>query len=191
MIELDQYKYTLGQYEAPLKELRSALALDAKAERIQELSMYMEDPNFWNDPEKSAKITKELKNLQDTVKQYNALEQQYEDIGTLIEMGNEENDPEMVAEVKAELDEFVEEFDDLRTTTLLSDEFDHNDAILKLNSGAGGTEACDWAGMLYRMYTRWCEKKGYSVEVLDFQEGDEAGIKSVTIRSPARTPTAT
>ncbi len=182
MIELDQYKYTLSQYEAPLKELRSALALDAKSERIQELSMYMEDPNFWNDPEKSAKITKELKNLQDTVKQYTALEQQYEDIGTLIEMGNEENDPGMVAEVKAELDEFVEEFDDLRTTTLLSDEFDHNDAILKLNSGAGGTEACDWAGMLYRMYTRWCEKKGYSVEVLDFQEGDEAGIKSVTIQ---------
>ncbi len=182
MIELDQYKYTLGQYEAPLKELRSALALDAKSERIQELSMYMEDPTFWNDPEKSAKITKELKNLQDTVKQYNALEQQYEDIGTLIEMGNEENDPEMVAEVKAELDEFIEECDDLRTTTLLSDEFDHNDAILKLNSGAGGTEACDWAGMLYRMYTRWCEKKGYSVEVLDFQEGDEAGIKSVTIQ---------
>ncbi|MBR4768910.1 MAG: peptide chain release factor 2 [Lachnospiraceae bacterium] len=182
MVELDQYKYTLNQYDTPLKELKSALALDAKTERISELSMYMEDPNFWNDPEKSAKITKELKNLQDVVKEYDFIEQQYEDILTLIEMGNEENDPQMVGEVQAEFKEFQERFEDLRTTTPLSDEFDHNDAILRLNSGAGGTEACDWAGMLYRMYTRWAEKKGYTIEVLDYLDGDEAGIKSVTIQ---------
>ena len=151
MIELDQYKYSLGQYREPLAELKSALALDQKSEQISELSMYMEDPNFWNDPEKSSEITKKLKNLQDTVKEYKALEQQFEDIETLIEMGNEENDASMVDEVRAEFDDFREKFEDMRITTLLSDEFDHNDAILRLNAGAGGTEACDWAGMLYRM----------------------------------------
>ena len=182
MVELDQYKYLILQYETPLAELKSALALDQKRERINELSMYMEDPNFWNDTEKSAKITKELKNLQDTVKEYGSIEQQYEDILTLIEMGNETEDAEMAAEVKTEFDEFKERFEDLRTTTLLSDEFDHNDAILRLNAGAGGTEACDWASMLYRMYTRWAERKGYSIEVLDYLDGDEAGIKSVTIQ---------
>ena len=182
MIELDQYKYSLNQYREPLAELRSALALDQKSEQIAELSMYMEDPNFWNDPERSSEITKKLKNLQDTVKEYKALEQQFEDIDTLIEMGNEENDASMVDEVRSEFDEFKEKFEDMRITTLLSDEFDHNDAILRLNAGAGGTEACDWAGMLYRMYTRWAEKKGYSIEVLDYLDGDEAGIKSVTIQ---------
>ena len=182
MVEFDQYKFTLSQLAEPLKELKSALQLDQKKEQIAELSMYMEDPNFWNDPEKSGEITKKLKNLQDTVKLYDSLEQQYEDIGTLIEMGVEEADPDLLEEVASELSDFQERFDDLRTTTLLSDEFDHNDAILKLNAGAGGTEACDWAGMLYRMYTRWAEKKGYSIEVLDYLDGDEAGIKSVTIQ---------
>ncbi|MBQ1377151.1 MAG: peptide chain release factor 2 [Lachnospiraceae bacterium] len=182
MVEFDQYKYSLSQYQEPLKELKSALQLDQKKEQIAELSMYMEDPNFWNDPEKSGEITKKLKNLQDTVKEFDALEQQFEDIGTLIEMGIEAEDADLVEEVAAEMEDFKEKFDTLRTTTLLSDEFDHNDAILKLNAGAGGTEACDWAGMLYRMYTRWAEKKGYSIEVLDYLDGDEAGIKSVTIQ---------
>ncbi|MBO7364268.1 MAG: peptide chain release factor 2 [Lachnospiraceae bacterium] len=182
MVEFDQFKYQLSQYQEPLHELRSALFLDQKAEQIKELSMYMEDPNFWNDAEKSAKITKQLKNLQDTVKEYRALEQQYEDIGTLIEMGVEEADASMVEEVAAEFADFKEKFDELRTTTLLCDEFDQNDVILRLNAGAGGTEACDWAGMLYRMYTRWAEKKGYTIEVLDYLDGDEAGIKSVTIQ---------
>ena len=182
MIEFDQQKYLVTQFEGPLKDLKTGLRLDQKKERIQELSMYMEAPDFWNDADKSAKITKELKNLQDTVKEYDGIEQQYEDILTLIDMGNEEEDASLLEEVKAEFEEFKERFDDLRTTTLLSDEFDKNDATLKLNAGAGGTEACDWAGMLYRMYTRWCDKKGYSYEVLDFQDGDEAGIKSVTIQ---------
>ncbi len=182
MVEFDQYKYARSQYEEPLKELKSALFLDAKKEQITELSMYMEDPNFWNDPEKSSEITKKLKNLQDTVKEFDSLEQLYEDIETLIEMGEEEEDASMVEEVASEFADFKERFEELRITTLLCDEFDHNDAILRLNAGAGGTEACDWAGMLYRMYTRWAEKKGYSIEVLDYLDGDEAGIKSVTIQ---------
>jgi len=182
MVEFEQIKYNLSQFEEPLKELGDALELETKRKQIAELSMYMEDPNFWNDAEKSSKITKQLKNLQDTVKEFSELSQQYEDIFTLIDMGNEEEDLSMIEEINAEIADFKEHFEDLRVTTLLSDEFDHSDAILRLNAGAGGTEACDWAGMLYRMYTRWIEKKGYTYEILDYLDGDEAGIKSVTIQ---------
>ena len=125
---------------------------------------------------------KELKNLKDTVDQINGLETQYEDIETLIEMGNEEEDESMVEEIRGELDSFAAELETLRIGTLLTGEYDKNDAILKLNAGAGGTESCDWCSMLYRMYTRWAEKKGFSVEVLDYLDGDEAGIKSVTFQ---------
>ena len=142
----------------------------------------MEAPGFWDDPERSNKQMKELKALKGTVEQGNALKTKYEDIETLIEMGYEEEDADMVSEIREELDSFIEEFETLRISTLLSDEYDKCNAILKLNAGAGGTESCDWAGMLYRMYTRWAEKKGFSVDVLDFLDGDEAGIKSITFQ---------
>ena len=142
----------------------------------------MEAPGFWDNPDYSNKKMKELKNLKDTVDQINGLETQYEDIETLIEMGNEEEDESMVEEIRGELDSFAAELETLRIGTLLTGEYDKNDAILKLNAGAGGTESCDWCSMLYRMYTRWAEKKGFSVEVLDYLDGDEAGIKSVTIQ---------
>ena len=142
----------------------------------------MEAPGFWDNPDYSNKKMKELKNLKDTVDQINGLETQYEDIETLIEMGNEEEDESMVEEIRGELDSFAAELETLRIGTLLTGEYDKNDAILKLNAGAGGTESCDWCSMLYRMYTRWAEKKGFSVEVLDYLDGDEAGIKSVTFQ---------
>ena len=182
MVELDQYKYTLSTLEAPLKDLGKSLSLDAKKERIAELQRYMEAPDFWDDVERSQKMTKELKNLQDTVKTFSDLEAQFEDIGLMIEMGNEENDPDAVEMVAESLTEFQQAFEQLRLSTLLNGEYDKNNAILRLNAGAGGTEACDWASMLYRMYTRYAERKGFSVEVLDFLDGDEAGIKSVTIQ---------
>lgn len=142
----------------------------------------MEAPGFWDDPDRSNKQMKELKNLKDTVEKVVRLQTQYDDILTLIEMGYEENDSELAAEIRSELDEFIQEFEELRIGTLLSGEYDRNNAILKLNAGAGGTESCDWCGMLYRMYTRWADRKGYTVEVLDFLDGDEAGIKSVTFQ---------
>jgi len=142
----------------------------------------MEDPGFWDDPDRSNKHMKELKNLKDTVGEYRKLEDQYEDILTLIQMGYEENDESLIPEIAGELAEFKEEFDALRIGTLLSGEYDKNNAILKLNAGAGGTESCDWCSMLYRMYTRWAERKGFAVEVLDYLDGDEAGIKSVTFQ---------
>ena len=142
----------------------------------------MEEPSFWDDPEKSQKIMKELRNLEDTVKSYEQLEEQYEEIQLLLEMGYEENDPEVIPEIKDTLEAFTSTLDQMTIATLLSDEYDSHNAILRLNAGAGGTESCDWASMLYRMYCRWAEKKGYAVEVLDYLDGDEAGIKSVTIQ---------
>lgn len=147
--------------------------------------MQMEAPGFWDNPDVSNQYMKELKNLKDTVELYHHLEVQKEDIETLIEMGYEE-DPvaaqEMIPDIRSELDDFIRTFEDIRVSTLLSGEYDKCNAILKLNAGAGGTESCDWAGMLYRMYTRWAEHKGFSVEVLDYLDGDEAGIKSVTFQ---------
>ena len=142
----------------------------------------MQAPDFWDDPEVSNKKMKESKNMKDIVDTMNGLSQQYEDILTLIEMGYEENDPEMIPEIRAELDEFIETFENIRISTLLSGEYDKNNAILKLNAGAGGTESCDWCSMLYRMYTRWAERKGFTIDVIDYLDGDEAGIKSVTFQ---------
>ena len=142
----------------------------------------MEEPNFWDDPERSNNIMREYKNMKNIVDTCNGLSRQHDDILELIQMGYEENDPEMIPEIQKEVDEFVSTLEELRISTLLSDEYDANNAILKINAGAGGTESCDWAGMLYRMYTRWAERKGFLVEVLDFLDGEEAGIKSVTFQ---------
>ncbi len=142
----------------------------------------MEAPGFWDDPDRSNAKMKELKNLKDTVEDVNGLSSQYEDILTLIDLGYEENDASMIPEIRGELDEFAARLEELRMGTLLSGEYDKNGAILKLNAGAGGTESCDWCGMLYRMYTRWAERKGFTVDVLDYLDGDEAGIKSVTFQ---------
>ena len=182
MVELDQFKYTLSTYVPMLKELGASLNLDAKKERIAELSRYMEAPDFWDDPERSQKMTKELKSLEDTVKSYTTLSTQYDDISELIEMGYEENDPEVIPVIQESLDEFTTNLEALRLSTLLNGEYDQNNAIIRLNAGAGGTEACDWSGMLYRMYTRYADRNGFSVEVLDMLDGDEAGIKSVTFQ---------
>ena len=144
--------------------------------------MEMEAPGFWDNPDISNQKMKELKNLKDIVETIEGLEHQYEDIETLIEMGYEEEDAQLAADIRMELDEFIATYEEIRMNTLLSEEYDADNAILKLNAGAGGTESCDWCSMLYRMYTRWAEKKGFSVEVLDYLDGDEAGIKSVTFQ---------
>ena len=182
MVELDQFKYTLSTYDETLKEVKDSLDLENKERRITELDKSMEEPGFWDDPERSTKTVREAKNLKDTVDGYKHLEQQYEDIQVMIEMGYEENDPAMIPEIQEMLDEFVKELEELRTKTLLSGEYDGCNAILKLNAGAGGTEAMDWGSMLYRMYQRWADKKGFTTEVLDFLDGDEAGLKSITLQ---------
>ena len=142
----------------------------------------MEAPGFWDDAEAAQEKSKLLKGLKDDVETCVHLYQQYEDIETLIQMGYEENDEELAQEAREEFDSFVQTLDNIKIRTLLSGEYDKCNAILKLNAGAGGTESCDWAQMLYRMYTRWAERKGFTVEELDFLEGEEAGIKSVTFQ---------
>lgn len=142
----------------------------------------MESPDFWDDTEKSQNYMRELKNLKDTIEQFDKLSMQYEDIETLIQMGYEEEDPDIIPEIEKNFEEFKEEFEELRVSTLLSEEYDKNNAILTLHAGAGGTESCDWASMLSRMYQRFADKKGFNVEILDFLDGEEAGLKSITMQ---------
>ncbi|NBH97686.1 peptide chain release factor 2 [Anaerotruncus sp. 1XD22-93] len=182
MVELDQFKYTLNTYEKPLVEVRDSLDLANKEKRIQELERKMEEPDFWDKPEESQEAMKTLKDLKSDIETFQALKEQYEEIETLIEMANEENDTSLIPEIQETLEAFISTYDNIRIKTLLSGEYDKDSAILTLHAGAGGTESCDWAGMLYRMFCRWADKKGYSVEVLDYLDGDEAGIKSVTFQ---------
>ena len=142
----------------------------------------MQAPDFWNDPERSNQKMRESKGLKDIVEAIKGLESQYEDIMTLIAMGYEDNDPAIIPDISEELETFKTTFENIRVSTLLSGEYDRNNAILRLNAGAGGTESCDWCSMLYRMYTRWAERKGFALEVLDYLDGEEAGIKSVTFQ---------
>ena len=153
-----------------------------KEKRIQELERKMEEPDFWDKPEESQEAMKTLKDLKSDIETFQALKEQYEEIETLIEMANEENDTSLIPEIQETLEAFISTYDNIRIKTLLSGEYDKDSAILTLHAGAGGTESCDWAGMLYRMFCRWADKKGYSVEVLDYLDGDEAGIKSVTFQ---------
>lgn len=141
----------------------------------------MEAPDFWEDAEKASADMKEVKDLKSIVERADGLLTSYDDMMTLIEMGNEEEDESLVPEVEQEFKEFCQEFEDLRITTLLTGEHDTENAILTLHAGAGGTESCDWASMLCRMYEKWADKKGYTVKVLDSLDGDEAGLKSVTL----------
>ena len=138
----------------------------------------MEAPDFWDDPVKSQEKMKELKSMKDDVSTYASLSGQFDDIETMIEMGYEENDESLIPEIQQMLDEFESTYDSIRMKTLLSGEYDKCNAILRLNAGAGGTESCDWAAMLFRMYSRWSDKKGFSLEVLDSLDGDEAGFGS-------------
>lgn len=153
-----------------------------KNKRVQEIEQTMEEPGFWDNAEKAQTLMKELKYLKDAIEEYEQLKIKYEDVQTLIQMGYEENDDTLLPEIKEALDLFMEELDTLKLETLLSGEYDKYNAILTLHAGAGGTESCDWAGMLCRMYQRWADKKGYTSEILDFLDGEEAGLKSVTLQ---------
>ncbi len=141
----------------------------------------MQEPDFWDSAEKSQKYVMELNTLKNIVNDYKELKTEYDDVLVYLDMGYEANDPEMIPEIQSALDKFIEHFDRLRLATLLSGEYDKNNAILTLHAGAGGTESCDWASMLCRMYMRYAEKKGFQTEMIDFLDGDEAGYKSVTL----------
>ncbi len=184
MVILDQMKVELQGQRETLTEVVASLDLENRKKIMEELSREMEEPTFWDNAERANKKTKELKNQQDLVAEAEGLLRQYDDILELIDMTNEEGteDNELAAEIRADLDSFETTLEDIRISNLLNQPYDKYDAIVRLNAGAGGTESCDWCGMLYRMYTRWADRKGFQVEVLDLLDGDEAGIKSVTFQ---------
>ncbi|MCI5639860.1 MAG: peptide chain release factor 2 [Lachnospiraceae bacterium] len=182
MVEYDAIKAALSNYDKPLLEMGNSLDLANKKDRVEELDKTMEEPGFWDDPEYSTKIVQESKKLKTVIERFEALESSRDDILTLIEIAEEESDASLLEEVETSFHEFEQEYESLRIETLLSGEYDRDNAILTLHAGAGGTESCDWASMLCRMYQRWAEKKGFQVEMLDFLDGDEAGYKSVTLQ---------
>lgn len=147
--------------------------------QLEELTMNNE---FWTDNERAQKVLQELKGYKDKIEQYEYLTTNLEDLLTLIDMANEEEDKELAQEAQEEAKSFQEKFEQMQMSALLDEEYDKNNAILELHPGAGGTESCDWTAMLLRMYTRWAIRHGYKVEILDYLEGDEAGVKSVTIQ---------
>lgn len=181
MIELEQLKYTLNSFREPLSTLSGSLALEAKRERMEQLELNMEEPGFWDDVEGSQKVMKEVKGLKDVIEEYEGLKSAFEDIETLIDMAQEDEDEELLEEAVATMESFQKDYAKLHVSTLLTGEYDKNNAILTLHAGAGGTESCDWVRMLYRMFTRWAGKKDYHLEVIDYLDGEEAGIKSVTV----------
>ena len=182
LIEYDVYKQKLRDLEPELKKLGDALDIDAVAQEAARLEDETTQDGFWNNLERSQKVQTRLKQLQNKLHRFKKLMSTWEDLTTLCEMGQEAEDEEILEELKTEFPALETEIEEIRMTTLLSGEYDANNVILQLHSGAGGTEAQDWCQMLYRMYTRWAERKGFAIEVLDYLDGDEAGIKSVTFQ---------
>ena len=176
MLEFEEYKQKLTAIKPDLDLLRGALKLDAAEREIEELEAASAREGFWNDVEKSQKVQKRLKTLQNKRDNYNRLCGSWDDLMTLCEMAIEEGDDSLLEELQADFAAFEEKVEETRLSTLLTGEYDGNNAILTFHAGAGGTEAQDWASMLYRMYNMWADRHGYKVRVMDYLDGDEAGL---------------
>ena len=181
MLEFEEYKVKLNNAKPTLDVLRGALKLEAAQKEIEELEAASERDGFWNDVEKSQKVQKRLKVLKTKVENYEKLCSAWDDMYVMCEMAIEENDDSMLEELKSEFASYTEKVEATRLGTLLTGEYDANNAIVAFHAGAGGTEAQDWASMLYRMYNMWADRHGYKVKVMDYLDGDEAGLKSATI----------
>ena len=181
IIALEEAKYKLENFRKDVAELGSALRIDDLRKKAAELDKITSDPEFWNNQENSGKVLKEVKRIKEKITKYEALENKLEDTITLAELAIEENDESLVGEVEADVKAIEDEEEKQRIEILLSGEYDQNNAIVSFHPGAGGTEAQDWAQMLYRMYTRWGERHGYNVKLIDWLDGEEAGLKSATI----------
>lgn len=181
IIALEEAKYELQNFRKTLEDLGDALRIGDKKARVAELDAVTNDATFWSDSENSSKVLRELKQLKDMIEEYEKLSSKLEDAIALADMAIEENDESYVEEVKKEQAEIVEQEGKMRIELLLSGPYDRNNAIVSFHPGAGGTEAQDWASMLYRMITRWGEKHDYKVKLLDWLDGDEAGLKSATV----------
>ena len=181
VIEYDAYKQKLLALEPTLKELEQALNIESARKELSELQIETEQEGFWNDVERSQRIAQKIKRLENKIKKYDHLVSDWEDTLTLCEMAQEEDDASQLSEVAQGYETLEKEVSDRRLAALLTGEYDANNAILTFHAGAGGTEAQDWTEMLYRMYTRWAERHGFTYQLLDYEDGDEAGIKSASI----------
>ncbi|WEG13598.1 peptide chain release factor 2 [Pullulanibacillus sp. KACC 23026] len=180
-MDLTEIRAELQTMSHKLQDFRGSLDLEAKLERIQVLEEQMSLPGFWDNQEEAQKVISETNVLKDKANGYQELESGYEELEVLLELVREEDDPEMREELESHFQDLKDRFNQFELEMLLNQEHDKNNAILELHPGAGGTESQDWASMLLRMYTRWAESKGYSVETLDYLPGEEAGVKSVTL----------
>ena len=169
----------LEEYKAKLNDMYQALQIKDKEPELKKLNDEIADPNFWSDQKHAQGVIAKANSLKDTVTSYNMASTQYKDINDMVEMALEDNDAMVMLEEAIE--EFKEYMTSLEEKALFTGKYDYNNCILELHPGAGGTESMDWADMLYRMYTRFCARKGFKASVVDFQAGDEAGIKSVTL----------
>ena len=181
MITIDELKSTLGGFETAVADLRDALAIEGSEKRLAELEHQMTMPGFYDDQEKSQQVYGEMSELKNKLERYKKLSVQYEEAQTLLEMIEEENDPALLPEGEEAVESVRKSIDELQLMTMLNGEYDHSNAILTFHAGTGGTEAQDWAEMLFRMYNRWADAHDYAVEVLDVLDGDEAGIKSASM----------
>ena len=181
LIEYDEYKQKLRDLGPELDKLSAALDIDSARQEAERLEAETAQDGFWNDLERSQKVQMRLKQLQNKITRQEKLIGEWEDLTALCEMGQEAEDEELLAELKEGFAVLEEKVEETRMTTLLSGEYDNSNAILQFHAGAGGTEAQDWAQMLYRMYTRWAERHGFVYKILDYEDGDEAGIKSAAI----------
>lgn len=181
MLEFEQLKARLTANEQEVRDLKDAIGYDKLKREIEELELKAAADGFWDDIENSQAVLQRTGKLKNKVETYDAIVSQYEDLSVLIDMGDEEGDLSLVDEITSSIDELEKSLASLRLQTLLTGEYDANNAILTFHAGAGGTEAMDWVQMLVRMYTRWGERHGFNVKVLDFLDGDEAGFKSATV----------
>ena len=181
VLQYEELRLSLLENEKPLEDLKAALGLDKMREEIKNLEDEAAKDGFWDDLENSQKVLQRTSNLKNKVASYEKLSQMYDDALVMIELADEEEDESLFDECKANVDEFKAALDTMTLSTLLTGEYDNSNAILTFHAGAGGTEAQDWAAMLYRLYNRWGERHGFKVTTTDYLDGDEAGLKSATI----------
>ena len=180
-IEFDSYKQKLGEIRPTLDGLADSLNIEGLQNELERLHAMQEAPGFWDNPEKSQQVVMKTKTTENKITNYNNMLSTWDDLMTICEMAAEEDDDSMLDELKESYQKLSDDMERCRLQTLLTGTYDSNNAMVSFQAGAGGTEAQDWCGMLYRMYTRWAEAHGYTYKIMDYQEGEEAGLKSADI----------
>ena len=181
MLEFEEYKVKLNNLKPELEELYTSLGLEQAKREVEELEIKSSQPGFWDNPEESQKIVSRMGSLKGKVEAYNKMTELCDDLLTICEMAIEENDESMLEELESGYKELEDGIAEQKLRTLLTGEYDSHNALVSFHAGAGGTEAQDWCAMLYRMYTRWAERHGFTYKIMDYQDGDTAGIKSADI----------